>query len=210
VGASLAAGMYVRVGIDAEHDSGEFRDYRIGRIVSIDPIARMATLSLHVVTPGEASRIEHTDYPLDQVERCRILPDSDATYVPTGQPVRVLMPREGECADDHLRMYYALANDQVVVLATSRIRATTYFYLCTDARSSQHSVKKARMATGATTDHGLITHNLNTVRVHGRLLYYYEPCHTSRRECAGGARLRWSAPRRSFALSRLCLLSEKG
>ena len=99
------SGMYVRAPQDITRDDGEFREFRIGQIRSIDSIA--ATALVYFLHPDCDEAVEE-EYPLSNLNRCRILPDTLFTSRDESKTGRILI----HCSDDYepgrLLDYYVL------------------------------------------------------------------------------------------------------
>lgn len=89
-GPTFLPGMIVRFPMDIEDDPSDFRDFRIGRIEEIDHEAAQATVRalIYDLVEAQDSRevgivaAEQTfERPLEQLARCRILPDSDFQHI---------------------------------------------------------------------------------------------------------------------------------
>lgn len=89
---SLAIGMYVRFPFETERADNEFRDFRIGQICAINTIAQTALMRFDSQNEGEPSEIECS---LNQIDRCRILPDTVFTTMSMRKPGRILI----HCSD---------------------------------------------------------------------------------------------------------------
>lgn len=111
-------GMYVRVGVDDGSTDEGFRDFRIGQVSSVEPDTRTAQVTL--LNPDPATRqlvgvLQEHD--LDRLERCRILPNSDATFIPSGDAIRILLACSEDLVGSEPRTYYAQVGARLQVVS---------------------------------------------------------------------------------------------
>lgn len=124
----LAPGMIVRFPLeDAEREDHSFRDYRIGQILRIDVGAAIAHITfLAEEFAPDMSRPTSTqrevERPIRDLERCRILPDSVFTHMPSSTSGRILMSCEEEYCAGTLLDYYALLGGKVTRVSEGEIR----------------------------------------------------------------------------------------
>src|SRR5690349_11929349 len=82
---SLLPGMIIRFPMDTDDDLADFREFRIGRIEQVNDGASIATIRALIYDLSETNETgdvvikaaEHcVERSLDQIARCRVLPDS--------------------------------------------------------------------------------------------------------------------------------------
>ncbi|GCE23211.1 DEAD/DEAH box helicase [Dictyobacter kobayashii] len=102
----LLPGMYVRVPQEADRSS-DFREFRIGQLRSINQIA--FTASIHFNHPDYDEPTDE-EFSLDNLERCRILPDTSFTTVNKKKSGRILIhcldaPEPDQFMDYYVQFY---------------------------------------------------------------------------------------------------------
>jgi ATP-dependent helicase HepA len=102
-------GMHVRLPSLEEigRDDGEFRDFRLGRIVSIDEIAQTAEVAMQTCSPYETPQQSCIACGLHLLERCHILPNTQFTHIPTGNKGMILIACDDAFLPATLCSYYA-------------------------------------------------------------------------------------------------------
>jgi ATP-dependent helicase HepA len=112
-GASLLPGMYVRVPLDLDELDGEFRDYRIGQIVTINSVANQAWISLQTYSPGQPAVLETVARDIAQLHRCHIMPETPFIHTRSQQEGLVLLPCEESWQEGRLCEYYVQLGGQI-------------------------------------------------------------------------------------------------
>jgi superfamily II DNA or RNA helicase len=114
-------GMYVRIPIDTYEPSGEFRDYRIGRITGIDSQAREITVLLLNCAPGDPPSLESLVVPLGRAERCRIIPETEFQQVQSGRTGKVLIHASDHFVPGELLEYFVELNGQTQLISEANM-----------------------------------------------------------------------------------------
>lgn len=102
-------GMYVRLPSQDEigRDDGEFRDFRLGRIVSIDDISQTAEVAMQTHAPDQPPQCVGLECGLHLLERCHILPNTRFTHIPTGNEGTILVACDDTLPPGTFCAYYA-------------------------------------------------------------------------------------------------------
>jgi superfamily II DNA or RNA helicase len=105
-------GMYVRLPSQDEigRDDGEFRDFRLGRIVSIDDISQTAEVAMQTHAPDQPPQCVGLECGLHLLERCHILPNTRFTHIPTGNDGTILVACDDTLPPGTFCAYYASLN----------------------------------------------------------------------------------------------------
>src|SRR5690242_9697338 len=88
---TFSTGMYIRVPVESRPEDQDYREYRIGQIVSIDSDTEVATVRLEVHKPYEPCALISHELALSKVERCHLAPDSSFSHISTKERGRILM-----------------------------------------------------------------------------------------------------------------------
>ncbi|GAC1355969.1 MAG: hypothetical protein NVSMB38_36930 [Ktedonobacteraceae bacterium] len=113
---SLLPGMYVRVPLEIDRQDGEFRDFKLGQIQSINDIANTALVYLHEFSEDDSKEIECS---LDYLHRCRILPDTNFTVLHEEKKGRLLIHCDDEWSRGKFLEYHALFDNEKIVTRIS-------------------------------------------------------------------------------------------
>lgn len=121
---SLAIGMYVRFPVEAERDDNDFRDFRIGQIRDINPVAATALVRFE---PQDGDAPSEIEYSLNHIERCRILPDTTFTTMYVRKLGRVLIHCSDRWIPGQFLDYYVLFEDEKEVkrISEAEIRVSS-------------------------------------------------------------------------------------
>lgn len=120
-------GMYVRVPIQEQEKfeqyraTGDLRDFRIGRITEINPLAESCSVTLQVHTTSQDYNYTEDEHSLDDIQRCHILSDTEFRQVGTSKYGTVLIPTKKEFIDGELCEYYVQIDGEVKVLTEDQL-----------------------------------------------------------------------------------------
>ncbi len=112
-------GMYVRVPLETERLDNEFRDFNIGQIDSINESSNTASIKLYDLPYVEERVVECY---LDNLDRCRILPDTSFNMTNGEQRGRILLHCSDEWQTEELLQYYVQLEGEKVVRRLSEDR----------------------------------------------------------------------------------------
>jgi ATP-dependent helicase HepA len=118
---ALSSGMFVRLPVDERPHDHEYRDFRIGQILVIDPVARLATVQMEVHAPGELPTLQMTECRLDELERCQLLNGTEFKHSPTGSQGRILIACTEKWTNGEYRDYYVYLGGQLSRLDESKM-----------------------------------------------------------------------------------------
>lgn len=106
-------GMIVRVPFDLGESSGAYRDFRIGSIVALDPVARTARIRFRHHSPGEKPHIDERDYDATLMRRCHIASNTTCTHLPSRKQIRVLATDNDNSEGSQYVDYFTEVNGDV-------------------------------------------------------------------------------------------------
>src|SRR5690242_10890829 len=99
-------GMFVRVPVEEKRPDKHYRDYRIGKIYKLNQSSNTTIINLLSYSPGEKPKQELIECSLREIVRCRVLPNTRATIVETGEVGTVLVDRENFWVDGEYKHYF--------------------------------------------------------------------------------------------------------
>jgi ATP-dependent helicase HepA len=122
----LTSGMYVRIPFDLEELEGEYRDYRIGQITSVNHVANLAQIRLQTHSPGQPVAQEMVERDMTHIHRCHILPQTSFTHVDTQQTGEVLLPCQENWEERHLCDYYVQLEGKIQRLSEDKLLVASH------------------------------------------------------------------------------------
>lgn len=106
-------GMIVRVPFDLGENNGAYRDFRVGSMVALDPVARTVRIRFLHHSPGEKPRVDERDYDAALVHRCHITNDTICTHLISRKQVRVLVAVDDNDENGQFVDYFVDINGDV-------------------------------------------------------------------------------------------------
>ena len=125
-GLLLRAGMYVRIPFGEDRPDSDFREFRLGQVQSIDTTTSVLTVLLQLHSPGANPVCTTVERSISQAVRCRILPDTKVTHLPTSNAGHLLVACEDQFSPREFCYYYVLLEGQVLKLPESELLAPSH------------------------------------------------------------------------------------